>query len=741
MNKKIITLAIVLLACAMTAFAAVDSQVEEAMALANRLSPRLAQKVEFKHVAKKGADYYTIANQGDKVIITANNANSMAVGLNHYLKKYCHTTVSWYADVAVDLPKELPAVTASETVTARVPQRFFLNYCTFGYTMPFFDWKDWERVIDWMALNGINEPLAITGQESVWYNVWRAMGMNDEQVRAYFTGPCYLPWHRMANIDGWCGPLPKEWLDGQVKLQQQILKRERALNMRPVLPAFAGHVPKMLRDLYPNADIKPLTQWDDFEPQYQTCFLNSEDPLYAKIQKLFLEEQTRLFGTDHIYGIDLFNEMLPPSFELDYLFNVSKHVYESLKAVDKKAEWLQMGWFLYNERKYWTPERSKAILTGVPQGKMTMLDYFCERMEIWRTRDKFYGQPYIWCYLGNFGGNPNMQGNVKEAGEKLETALKEGGDNLKGIGSTLEGFDVQQFPYEYIFDKAWNHGMTDAEVVTGFADRHADQPDENVRKAWDIIYNKVLTFTPGTFRGPSAIEFPQINKSHRGVAVRYNVPDLLEAWNLLLKQKLVSTDAGKIDLIWTGRQLLGDLFGYEKVQFDTAFAQRDTVMMHEKAYFMKQLLADLDMLNAQQPFCTMDKWIEMARDLGETPETKDYYEMNARRLVTTWGGDLNDYAYRNWSGLLANYYTARWQIYIDEAFRAVRTGTEFDDKARRKATYKLEFDYADKKGEQFPKYPDTDVLGLSRMFASKYAAEFGKWVEFAEKVKAAAAKK
>lgn len=133
-----------------------------------------------------------------------------------------------------------------------------------------------------MALNGVNMPLAITGQESVWYNVWRSMGMTDEQVRSYFTGPVYLPWHRMANIDVWCGPLPKEWLDGQVVLQQKILARERALNMRPVLPAFAGHVPKQLTELFPKADIKRLDPWDGFQEECQTYFLNSEDPLYAK---------------------------------------------------------------------------------------------------------------------------------------------------------------------------------------------------------------------------------------------------------------------------------------------------------------------------------------------------------------------------------------------------------------------------------------------------------------------------
>lgn len=727
MRKRLVT-SVAFMMLAIVNMLAANTQVEEAQALANRLSPRLAQKVEFKQGKKKSADYFTLSNDGDKVVITANNANSMAVGLNRYLKKYCHTTVSWYADIAVDLPAVLPSVDEAETVEARVPQRFFFNYCTFGYTMPFFDRNDWERVIDWMALNGVNMPLAITGQESVWYNVWRSMGMTDEQVRGYFTGPVYLPWHRMSNIDAWCGPLPKEWLDGQVVLQKQILARERALNMRPVLPAFAGHVPKALTTLFPKADIKKLDAWDDFDAPYQTYFLNSEDPLYAQIQRKFLEEQTRMFGTDHIYGIDLFNEMEPPSYDCDYINKLTRHVYESLKAVDKKAEWLQMGWFLYYQRNKWTADVTKSMLTALPQGKMTLLDYFCERMEVWRLRDKFYGQPYIWCYLGNFGGNSVMQGNVKQSGELLETALKEGGNNLKGIGSTLEGFDVQQFPFEFILDKAWSYGTSDADVVNMVADCHADQPDENVRKAWDVLYNRVLTSPSTTFRGTAANGFPYFKKLAKRSRAFADMKALNEAWQLLLKQKSVTVDAAKVDLVWTGRELLGNLFGYEKNEFDSAYVARDTVKMHEKAYFMRSLLADLDMLNAQHPFCTVDKWIEQARDLGEAPEVKDYYEMNARRLITTWGGDLNDYAIRNYSGIIANYQAKRWEIYIEEAFRSVRTGTEFRDKERTEATHQFELAFADKHGEEFPKYPGVELLSLSRSLASKYAAELQSWL-------------
>ena len=693
--------------------------VGQAMALASRLSPALAAKVEFHQIdAEQGRDVFTLESRGGKVAIGGNNAGSMAVGLNRYLNRYCKVTVSWYADVAVKLPKTLPDVPKAERVTARVPQRFFLNYCTWGYTMPFWQWRDWERFIDWMALNGVNLPLAITGQEAVWYNVWTRLGMTDKQVRDYFTGPAYLPWHRMANIDGWCGPLPKEWLEGQTALQQRIVERERALNMRPVLPAFAGHVPGALRDLFPDADIQALGSWAGFDNQYRTYFLNSEDPLYSRIQRLFLEEQTRLFGTDHIYGIDPFNEVDPPSFEPEYLNKVSKHIYESLTAVDPEAEWLQMAWFLYYQCKDYTQERTRAMLTGVPQGKMTMLDYYCEYKEMWREHEGFYGQPFIWCYLGNFGGNTNVQGRVKEAGQRIERALAECGDNLVGIGSTLEGLDVQQFPYEYILEKAWNFAKTDEQVINELADRHAGTVSQPAREAWKMLYDSVLDITPVNFAAPLPCSYPALGKESR--AVKYNPQDLLAVWDHLLAQDKVNTDAMAIDLIWVGRQLLGDLFLIEKQAVDKAYQQKDKNAFFAHSDVLYEILSDLDNLNSHHPHATLDNWLQQARDLGKSPQVKDYYEMNARRLITTWGGSLNDYACRNWNGLMWDYYAKRWENYLRELSVAVFSGKDFDEGHFRAITDKFQEKWVTSTEEIIKGTSEQDILTHCRQLREKY---------------------
>ena len=112
-----------------------DPDTQAASALAHRLLGKTADKIEFRR-AEADADVFRLSSKGSSVVIEGNNANSMAVGLNHYLKYYCLVNVGWFSWDRIDVPKKLPKVAEPVEVKARVEDRFFLNYCTYGYTMP-----------------------------------------------------------------------------------------------------------------------------------------------------------------------------------------------------------------------------------------------------------------------------------------------------------------------------------------------------------------------------------------------------------------------------------------------------------------------------------------------------------------------------------------------------------------------------------------------------------------------------
>ena len=91
----------------------------------------------------------------------------------------------------------------------------------------FLDWERWEKEIDWMALHGINLPLAVVGQECVWKNMLEKLGYSKEEINKFIAGPAFLAWWAMNNLEGWGGPNPDSWYTQQEALQKKILKRMR----------------------------------------------------------------------------------------------------------------------------------------------------------------------------------------------------------------------------------------------------------------------------------------------------------------------------------------------------------------------------------------------------------------------------------------------------------------------------------------------------------------------------------
>jgi len=700
-------------------------------ALVSRIAPAYSDRLVFETIAAdSGRDVFELVSKNGKVLIRGNNFNSMAMGLNHYLKSYCNTYVSWYKNDPVEVPPSMPAVPTKVRSVARVKNRFFLNYCTFGYTMPWWGWADWERLIDWMALNGINMPLSITGEEAIWYKVWKQLGLSDRQIRSFFTGPAYLPWHRMNNIDHWDGPLPTSWISGQFALEKKIVARERGLNMTPVLPAFAGHVPEAIKTRYPQAKITRLGQWGGFPPEYESYFLDPFDPLFNKVQQLFLKEEIKDFGTDHIYGADPFNEVTPPSWEPAYLASVSKTIYNSMAATDPKATWLQMTWLFYNERNDWTNDRIKAFITGVPQNKMYLLDYYCENTEVWKLTDSYFNQPYLWCYLGNFGGNTMLAGNLAEVGRRMDDAFANGGGNLTGVGSTLEGFDVNPLMYDFVLDKAWTGGTTDVvQYIRHWADLRSGKTDDSARQAWDILLHTAYTAPDQHGQGTLTNAKPCLTGySHWTTDPEFNYSnsDLLKAWQLLLEAGPANHATYRFDLVNIGRQVLGNHFSALRDKFTAAYNTGGIAEMEALRPQMLGIFDDMDSLLATSPSFLLGKWISDARHMGISPQEKDYFEKDARTIITTWGGpgnlELNDYANRSWAGLTKSFYRRRWEMFLDAVIESKRNHQPFDEKAFGAKLDAFQ-DSWPKSHEAFRATPVGNSIDIAKELYNKYAAQ------------------
>ncbi len=669
-------------------------------------------------------DYFQLESVDGKIRIVGNNDNSLAMGLNYYLQHYAHVYVSWHAHEPVELPSRYPLVTEPVRREALVRERFFLNYCTFGYTMPWWKWEQWERFIDWMALHGITMPLAITGQEAVWYEVWKEYGLTDEEIRGYFSGPAHLPWHRMANLDGFGGPLPMSWIEGQKELQKRILERERELNMTPVLPAFAGHVPARFAEMHPEADIKPLSAWCGFAP---THFLNSSDPLFSEIQKRFMEKEIAMFGTDHIYGVDPFNEMDPPKWQPEYLSDVSENIYYSLRKADPDARWLQMTWVFYYKRKSWTTERLRAYLSAVPRKRLILLDYFCEKTEVWRTTESFFGQPFIWCYLGNFGGNTMLVGNIHDMEERLAAALREAGPNMQGIGSTLEAFDVSPQIYEYLFSRAWESNPDVDAWMADWAQLRCGHTFFN--KEWKLLNDSVYKDNSFYGLGTQLVARPSLEGHgtyYTKPAYSYSNDTLGRICRQLLNpvSDARMKDALQYDIVNLMSQWMGNYFMTVRDSFTAAYKNGDLKGMVQQKKLADRLFRDVDGLLSSHPSFMLGPWIGNSRAWGTTPAEKDYFEQQARTILTIWGGPvLNDYANRMWGGLVKDYYAKRWDMFFCKVLQCARQGKPFDEKAFNEELSVFEQDWT-RRHTHYAVSPRKNTLDEAQKIYDRYMSDF-----------------
>ena len=185
-------------------------------------------------------DVFELEASGAVVMIRGNTGVSLASGLGWYLKYHANTSWSWgraNSGNQMALPAVLPLPPSLERHVNPNKWRYYANVCTFGYSFVWYSWEQWVEEIDRMALWGVNLPLAFTGQEYVIDAFYRGAFANltSADMAAFFSGPAFLPWQRMGNLQAWGGPLTPHWLTAQRDLQLQILARMRSFGMVPVL--------------------------------------------------------------------------------------------------------------------------------------------------------------------------------------------------------------------------------------------------------------------------------------------------------------------------------------------------------------------------------------------------------------------------------------------------------------------------------------------------------------------------
>ncbi|WP_371315882.1 alpha-N-acetylglucosaminidase [uncultured Phocaeicola sp.] len=642
--------------------------------LLERIDKGASRKFVIEQV-KSPTDFFELDQKGDKVVIRGNNYVSIATGLNWYLKYYAGVQLSWNGMTA-QLPAVLPAVPQKERHETDLKYRYDFNYCTYSYTMAFWDWNRWEKEIDWMALHGINLPLAVVGADVVWYNVLTKLGYTKDEINEFIAGPAFQGWWLMNNLEGWGGPNPDSWYKQRETLQKQILKRMREYGIQPVLPGYSGMVPHNAKERL-GLNVSDPGLWCGYR---RPAFLQPTDPRFNEIADLYYKEMSRLYGKADFYSMDPFHE--GGSVAGVDLNAAGQAIWGAMKKANPKAVWVAQAWQANPRQK---------MIENLPAGDLIVLDLFAESRpqwgdpeSTWYRKEGFGKHDWLYCMLLNYGGNVGLHGKMKHVIDEFYKAKTSSfGKTMKGVGMTMEGSENNPVMFELLCELPWRPVLFDKdEWLKNYTVARYGKADKAVQDAWLLLSNTIYNCPAkntqqGThesvFCGRPDYDVYQVS-SWSEMEPYYKPEDIIRAAGMMLS----AADAFKgnnnfeYDLIDIVRQAVAEKGRLVyPIMIDAYKAGEKELFAAASQRFLELILLQ-DKLLASRPEFKVGTWIEKARNLGTTPEEKDLYEWNARVQVTTWGnrvaadkGGLRDYAHKEWNGLLRDFYYNRWKVWID----------------------------------------------------------------------------
>lgn len=642
--------------------------------LLERIGKGASRKFVIEQV-KSPTDFFELDQKGDKVVIRGNNYVSIATGVNWYLKYYAGIQLSWNGMTA-QLPAVLPAVPQKERHETDLKYRYDFNYCTYSYTMAFWDWDRWEKEIDWMALHGINLPLAVVGADVVWYNVLTKLGYTKDEINEFIAGPAFQGWWLMNNLEGWGGPNPDSWYKQRETLQKQILKRMREYGIRPVLPGYSGMVPHNAKERL-GLNVSDPGLWCGYR---RPAFLQPTDPRFNEIADLYYKEMSRLYGKADFYSMDPFHEGGNVA-GVD-LNAAGQAIWGAMKKANPKAVWVAQAWQANPRQK---------MIENLPAGDLIVLDLFAESRpqwgdpeSTWYRKEGFGKHDWLYCMLLNYGGNVGLHGKMKHVIDEFYKAKTSSfGKTMKGVGMTMEGSENNPVMFELLCELPWRPARFDKdEWLKNYTVARYGKADKAVQDAWLLLSNTIYNCPAkntqqGThesvFCGRPDYDVYQVS-SWSEMEPYYKPEDIIRAAGIMLSaaDRFKGNNNFEYDLIDIVRQAVAEKGRLVyPIMIDAYKAGEKELFAASSQRFLDLILLQ-DKLLAARPEFKVGTWIEKARNLGTTPEEKDLYEWNARVQVTTWGnrvaadeGGLRDYAHKEWNGLLRDFYYNRWKVWID----------------------------------------------------------------------------
>lgn len=638
--------------------------------IAERRVPWLASSLSFSIIPSDNwNEVFELSMRNNKIHIGASSASAASSALNWYLKYYCNRSMSHFGDNLSSVTK-LPVIKQKIRIVSPYPIRYALNYCTINYSMSFYKWEDWERELDWMALNGVNLMLAPIGMEAVWQNTLRKLGYSEKETLDFIAGPAFSAWWLMGNLEGWGGPVSQDFIDQQAKLQQKILKRMKELEIEPLMHGFYGMIPTTLKT---KMDIKVIEQGKWAGGFQRPDFLLTEDPAFSKLADIYYNEMKTLYGRDlRYFGGDPFHEGGSSK---------GTDVTTSATAIQKVMQdnfpgstWVLQGW---------QENPSPKLLDGLNRKKTLVIELFGENTNNWEKRKGYNGTPFVWSNVSNFGEKNGLYGKLQRfANEVYRAKNSQYGAFLKGVGIIPEGIYNNPVTFDLMLELGWHKERVDVKQwIKKYQTSRYGKTTPTLDKAWQLLLETAYSSPEIYQEGPSESIFcarPGIDiKSVSSWGTRkrnYDPAKFKEAVKLFVSasndfKDIETYQVDKIDFV---RQLQANIGDEVYLEMTDAIKAKDAAKFKSSSTKFQQLIMQQDSLLSSSKYFSLNTWLKQALNFGNTAQDKANAIKNAKIQITYWGPDYNaatdlhEYAHKEWGGLLGSLYLSRWKKFTEQ---------------------------------------------------------------------------
>ncbi|WP_225849044.1 alpha-N-acetylglucosaminidase TIM-barrel domain-containing protein [Streptomyces sp. HPF1205] len=637
-------------------------------AITRLVGPALAGQLDLRELdAGSGQDRYRIEAADGRTRISGTTPGTILAGFGQYLRVVAHADISLNGE-QLRLPARLPLPTSPVVRSAAVPHRFALNDTNEGYAGAYLDWPQWQRRIDVLALNGINEVLVHEGQEAVYDETFQRFGYTDGELRAWIPQPGHQPWWLLQNMCCLDGPISRRLMDRRVALGQHMTGYLRQLGLTPVLPGYFGTVPPEFAARNPGAHVVAQGTWNGFA---RSDWLDPTSALFDQVADTFYRRQSALFGDSAMYKMDLLHEGGRPG-DVD-IGDASRAVQNALERAHPGAIWAVLGW-QSNPR----PQTLRAVDTS----RVLVLDGNSDTTAATDRDQDWLGAPYAFGTIWNFGGSTGMGASMSLWNEKFHAWLAKPGTALRGIALMPEAIDNNPVAAEFFTDLAWEPAPVDMDTwMAGYATARYGAADPDAVAAWQTLGRTVYSW-PGNSQTRYAGSLFSVQPGLWASAgsVPYDPRDIVRAFDDLLRvgPGLRGSTAYGHDVVDLGRQVLSDDTKALLPAIRQAYLARDTVSFDA---LTGQWTAELDLMDrllGTDATSLFGVWQKEAAAEAATAAEARRLEYDVRTLVSDWSEEhpIQDYAGREWNGLVGDYYGTRWRAFFASLRTSLRTGDD-----------------------------------------------------------------